>query len=51
MQQCILEAMTLALCIVGCGTYARSVLEDIHDMTEDIALFYPESTEGHRWTA
>lgn len=32
--------MALALCIVGYGTYARSVLEDIHDMTEDIALFY-----------
>ena len=32
--------MTLALCIVGCGSYARSVLEDIHDMTEDVELFY-----------
>ena len=37
---CILGAMTLALCIVGCGSYARSVLDDIHDMTEDILLFY-----------
>ena len=30
--------MRLALCIVGCGQYARAVLDQIHDMTEDFEL-------------
>ncbi len=32
--------MTLSLCIAGCGSYARTVLRDIHDMTEDVRLFF-----------
>ena len=32
--------MALSLCIVGCGGYARTVLDDIHDMTDDVRLFY-----------
>ncbi len=32
--------MTLSLCIAGCGSYARTVLWDIHDMTEDLRLFF-----------
>ena len=32
--------MRLSLCIVGCGRYARSVLEEIHDMTEELQLFF-----------
>ena len=32
--------MKLGLCIVGCGSYARTVLEQIHDMTEHLELFF-----------
>ena len=32
--------MRLSLCIVGCGEYARTVLRDIHDMTEELELFF-----------
>ena len=32
--------MRLPLCIVGCGGYARSVLEEIHDMTDELELFF-----------
>ena len=31
--------MKLSLCIVGCGGYAKSVLDDVHDMT-DVAQYY-----------
>ena len=31
--------MGLSLCIVGCGSYARTVLEDIHELTEELELF------------
>ena len=32
--------MKLSLCIVGCGSYARTVLQDIHDLTEDFEFFF-----------
>ncbi len=32
--------MKLSLCIVGCGGYARSVLDEIHDLTDDFALYF-----------
>ena len=32
--------MALSLCIVGCGVHARSVLDVIHNMTEDFRLFF-----------
>ena len=32
--------MRLSLCIVGCGNYAKTVLRDIHDMTEELELFF-----------
>ena len=32
--------MKLSLCIVGCGAYARKVVGDIHDMTEELELFF-----------
>ena len=38
--------MRLSLCIVGCGNHARTVLHDIHDMTEDIELFIASRDVG-----
>lgn len=38
--------MRLTLCIVGCGQYARSVLDDIHGMTEEIELFFASRDLG-----
>jgi predicted dehydrogenase len=32
--------MRLSLCVAGCGRYARTVLQDIHDMTDDLELFF-----------
>ena len=32
--------MKLSLCIVGCGGYAKTVLNDIHDMTDEIELYF-----------
>ena len=32
--------MILSLCIVGCGGYARTVLDDIHDMTDRFQFFF-----------
>ena len=32
--------MRLSLCIIGCGGYAKTVLNDIYDLTEDIELFF-----------
>ena len=32
--------MRLSLCIVGCGKYAKTVLRDIHDMTDELELFF-----------
>ena len=32
--------MRLGMCIVGCGSYARTVLSNIHDMTDDLELFF-----------
>ena len=32
--------MRLSLCIVGCGGYARDVLDKIRDMTEDLELYF-----------
>ena len=32
--------MTLSLCIAGCGRYARTVLQDIYHMTDDLRLFF-----------
>ena len=32
--------MRLSLCIVGCGRYARTVLQEIHDMSADLQLFF-----------
>ena len=50
--------MKLSLCIVGCGGYARDVLDDIREMTDDLELYFasrdlnkPESTDGQGWTA
>jgi predicted dehydrogenase len=37
--------MTLSLCIVGCGSYARSVLNVVHDMTDEYE-FYFASRDG-----
>ena len=32
--------MSLSLCIVGCGRYARTVAQAIHGMTEDLELLF-----------
>ena len=32
--------MKLALCIVGCGGYARNVLNDIHDLDDEFELYF-----------
>ncbi|MCI0438766.1 MAG: Gfo/Idh/MocA family oxidoreductase [Chloroflexi bacterium] len=32
--------MRLPLCIMGCGGYARTVLNDIHDMTDVVELYF-----------
>ena len=32
--------MKLSLCIVGCGNYAATVLNEIHDMTEDFDFYF-----------
>ena len=37
--------MPLALCIVGCGGYARQVLEHIHDMADELTLYYASRDE------
>ena len=33
--------MSLAVCIVGCGSYARTVMDDIYDMGEGLGFFLP----------
>ena len=38
--------MTLALCIVGCGGYARTVLNDIHDLDDEIELYFASRDRG-----
>jgi len=32
--------MKLTMCIVGCGKYARNVLGDIHDMTDEFEFYF-----------
>ena len=32
--------MRLSLCIVGCGRYARYVLEQIHHMAEELEIYF-----------
>ena len=32
--------MRLRLCIVGCGSYARTVLNDIHDLGDELELYF-----------
>ena len=32
--------MRLALCVVGCGGYARTVLNDIHDLHDELELYF-----------
>ena len=32
--------MKLTMCIVGCGGYARNVLGDIHDMTDEFEFYF-----------
>ena len=32
--------MKMTLCIVGCGGYARNVLGDIHDMTDEFEFYF-----------
>ena len=32
--------MRLSLCMVGCGRYARKVLEHIQDMAEELELYF-----------
>lgn len=32
--------MRLRLCIVGCGSYAMTVLNDIHDLTDELELYF-----------
>ncbi len=32
--------MSLAVCIVGCGSYARTVMDDIYDMGEGLEFFF-----------
>ena len=32
--------MKLSLCIVGCGEYARTVLKDVREMTDELQLFF-----------
>jgi predicted dehydrogenase len=38
--------MTLSLCIVGCGSYARSVLDTVHDMTDEFEFYLASRDEG-----
>ena len=38
--------MPLSLCIAGCGGYARQVLEHVHDMTDEVTLFYASRDEA-----
>ena len=39
--------MALSLCIVGCGGYARQVMECVYDMTDEITFYYA-SRDGTR---
>ena len=32
--------MKLAMCVIGCGGYAKTVLNDIYDMTEEFDLYF-----------
>ena len=32
--------MKLAMCVIGCGGYAKTVLNDIYDMTDELELYF-----------
>ncbi len=32
--------MKLSMCIVGCGDHARTVLRDIHDLTDEFDFYF-----------
>lgn len=38
--------MKLSLCIMGCGGYARLVLRDIREMTDDFEFYFASRDEG-----
>lgn len=38
--------MTLSMCIVGCGGYARNVLEAVADMTDELSLYFASRDEA-----
>ncbi len=38
--------MTLSLCIVGCGNYARFVLDAVHDMGDEFDFYFASRDEG-----
>jgi predicted dehydrogenase len=38
--------MPLSLCIAGCGNYARRVLDEIHDMRDDVTLYFASRDEA-----
>lgn len=38
--------MTLSMCIVGCGGYARSVLDAIAGMTDELSLYFASRDEA-----
>ena len=38
--------MTLSLCIAGCGGYARSVLDSVHDMTGEFDFYFASRDEA-----
>ena len=38
--------MPLSLCVVGCGGYARQVLERVRDMTDEFTPFFASRDEA-----
>ena len=44
--------MKLSICIIGCGGYARNVLHDIHDMTDQFEFYFAsrDIKKAHRYS-
>ena len=38
--------MPLSLCIVGCGGYAKQVLDEVHDMRDEVTLYFASRDEA-----